>query len=103
MQRASQVAAVLFLGASIYVMIESQRLEYYDELGPGAGFFPFWLGLAIALLSIIWLIQLRGQAKEGSDSRFFPSRQGVLKVTSIVVALVAFTMLLGSLGISRRC
>ncbi len=98
MRSASRVAAVIFLCSSIYVMAESHRLQYYDELGPGPGFFPFWLGLVIALLSVIWLIQLRGQANEDMDKRFFSGRKGVLKVTCVVVALVAFTLVVGSLG-----
>jgi len=45
MQRIHQAAALFFLAFSAFVVWESWNLEYYTHLGPGAGFFPLWLGV----------------------------------------------------------
>jgi len=60
MQRIHQAAALFFLAFSAFVVWESWNLEYYTHLGPGAGFFPLWLGVIMGGLSLIWLIQVSG-------------------------------------------
>lgn len=98
MKAAQLLAGLIFLAASVYVMTEALKLKYYDAIGPGAGFFPFWLGLALGLLSLGWLVQVwRG---DGGDlgERFLSSRQGMGRVAVIVLALVLFVALLGPIG-----
>jgi putative tricarboxylic transport membrane protein len=89
---------VVFLAVSLYVIWEALRLNYYDQLGPGAGFFPFWLGLALSLLSLGWLSQTWRGLEENAEANFFPDRQGVIRVATIVAALVLFVFLLHPLG-----
>ncbi len=52
MQRIHQGAALFFLAFSAFVVWESWNLEYYTHLGPGAGFFPLWLGVIMGGLSL---------------------------------------------------
>src|SRR5687767_1688839 len=47
----------LFAGISVaafglYVTVKSFRLEYVSEYGPGPGFLPRWLGIALLALAI---------------------------------------------------
>jgi hypothetical protein len=43
----------VFLAAfGLYVTIESTRFSYFSEDGPGPGFLPFWLGIALCALAI---------------------------------------------------
>lgn len=89
MQRVQQVAAACFIALSGYVVVESIRMEYYTKLGPGPGFFPFWLGLIMGGLSIVWLIQLARQSGKSKAGAFFPEKKGVLQILSILLALAA--------------
>ena len=75
-------------------------LEYSlsDALGPGPGFFPFWLsvaGLGLAGL-LMW------QAFKGTDSDapaiVLPERPAARRLLSLLVALVAAAALLEPLG-----
>ncbi len=45
MQRIYQGATVCFVIFSALVVWGPLNLEYYTKLGPGAGFFPLWLGV----------------------------------------------------------
>lgn len=89
MQRFQHVAAVCFIALSGYVIVASINMEYYTKLGPGPGFFPFWLGLLMAGLSIAWLIQLARQSGKSKDDKFLPEKNGIFQILSILLALSA--------------
>lgn len=48
-------ALVVAIGAAAF--IGSRSLGYWDDLGPGPGFFPLWLGVLLVLLGLIWFCQ----------------------------------------------
>ena len=51
------ITGTVFLLLAAFIAVESLKLRYYTALGPGPGFFPFWLSLILAGLSIIMLVQ----------------------------------------------
>jgi len=54
--RDSDVLAGGVLAAlGVYILVQATRWEYMGFDGPGPGFFPFWYGLAIVILSL-WLV-----------------------------------------------
>ena len=73
------------------------NLEYYTKLGPGAGFFPFWLGVAMAVLSLAWLVQVCA-AKRAEDAPFLPDRAGIARIAAIVGSLTVAAALMNLLG-----
>lgn len=55
--------AVVIAGAAI---VTSFQLGYWTSLGPGPGFFPFWIGAVLAGSAVVWLVQgLRGNPNVG--------------------------------------
>lgn len=98
MKRISLVAGVLFLVFSLLVMGASWAMEYYSSLGPGPGFFPFWLGCLLALLSAIWIFQTVRAWRRAGDARFLPQGPGLVRVLSIVGALVLLVAVMGAIG-----
>lgn len=98
MQRIHQGAALCFVAFSAFVVWESWNLEYYTSLGPGAGFFPLWLGVVMGGLSLAWFVQIsrrKGRPKEGV---FLPDRPGIVRLLSVLGAMVAATLLMDFLG-----
>lgn len=94
MQKVQRITAVCFIAVSGYVIMESIRMEYYTKLGPGPGFFPFWLGVIMGGLSIAWLIQLLRQSKKSKkDETFLPEKKGAFQILFILVALSATTVM----------
>ena len=51
MKRGWQVAVDALLAVFAFFAYESLQLSLRDALGPGPGFFPFWLGVAGAVLA----------------------------------------------------
>jgi len=98
MKRVYQVASLCFLAFSGYLVFESRQMEYYADLGPGPGFFPFWLGAALGILSIIWLIQASREPEGALEAGFIPKRLGLVRILSVLVAMVLFACVLDDLG-----
>jgi len=98
MRRPYQITGVLLLAFAVFVAVESLDLRYYTTLGPGPGFFPFWLALILGGLAIGMLIQGSFGAAEPAPADFFASRTGYLRMGAVALALVAITALLERLG-----
>lgn len=98
MRRVYQIASLVFLVFSACLVFQSRQMEYYADLGPGPGFFPFWLGALLAVLSIIWLIQVSTGPRDTMEVGFIPSRQGLVRILSILVAMALFGWVVDDLG-----
>jgi putative tricarboxylic transport membrane protein len=98
MQRIHQITALIIMALSGFMMWESWDLEYYTPLGPGGGFFPFWIGAVMSGMALIWLIQISRPAGRPEEARFFPDRQGIVQVLSMIVAVTLTALLMDLLG-----
>lgn len=87
-----------FLALSIYVMVGAVALEYYTPIGPGPGFFPFWLAAVLAVLTVIWLVRVFLGPREPLPEGFFPSRSASIQIISVLGALICFVFLAEILG-----
>ena len=57
MKRPWQIASLIFVFLSLFVLIHSFSYPYKDRLGPGPGFFPFWMSLITGVLSLALFLQ----------------------------------------------
>jgi len=80
------------------MMWESWELEYYTPVGPGGGFFPFWLGAVMGAMSLIWLVQVSRPAGKPEEGKFLPDLKGRIQIVSMIAALVLTVMLMDLLG-----
>jgi putative tricarboxylic transport membrane protein len=95
MKRGWQAAVAVLLLVFAFFAFESLRLSLRDALGPGPGFFPFWLSVAGGLLAVVLLIQVvRGRADFETDTLKFELRPVALVLGGLIVA----TALLEALG-----
>jgi putative tricarboxylic transport membrane protein len=81
-----------FTAVGIYVLISSVGLGLWTSLGPGPGLFPFAMGVVLAAMAVVWLIQeLRkpSETTEGVDRRL---------VIEVVVSLVVVAAVMDLLG-----
>jgi hypothetical protein len=97
-QRIHQAAALTMLALAAFLMGQSWSLEYYTKLGPGPGFFPFWLGVALAGLVLIWLAQVSSRSGRPKEAAFLPERSGILRILAILVSLGAMAFFMDLLG-----
>jgi putative tricarboxylic transport membrane protein len=93
-----QVAAVALLVTFAFFVFESYQLSLRDALGPGPGFFPFWLGILAAVLAVVLLTQLHlGRVDLGTDALVF-DRAGLRNAVLVLVGLIVATALLDVVG-----
>ncbi len=101
MSRVNQVVWGLLLVFGAFVIYESLELSYYGtDFGPGPGFFSFWLGVLVVLMS---LAQLAGTLRHPPDplpKDFIPEWAGVKRMGCVMGALVASLLLIRPLGFS---
>lgn len=99
MKMAWQIASLTFVAAAAFLLVKSFEYPYMDKLGPGPGFFPFWLSIITGTLAIALLFQTsltRSTANEAAN--LVPDRPGALRMITILVALVAVSALFSTLG-----
>ena len=96
MRRGWQLASVGFLALFIGALVQSWALSLRDQLGPGPGFFPFWLSLIGAVLAVILFIQVRGWPD--AEGSVMPDRAACGRIGAVFAALVVATALIDPLG-----
>jgi putative tricarboxylic transport membrane protein len=98
-RRGWQVACVCLLGVFLAALVTSLGYSLSDNLGPGPGFFPFWLSAAgLALTGAILVQVTRGRLLADAPSDLLPGRLAALQGLAVVVALIAAAVLLEPLG-----
>lgn len=93
------VVAILFLGASLLVILDSTRLgfRWQEGVGPGAGYFPFYIALIMAGASLINLVRAIFDSRAASET--FVTRPAFGKVLAVLVPLTAFVLAIAFVGI----
>ncbi len=70
-----------------------------DSLGPGAGFFPFWLGvLGMALCAALLMQSLQGKNIGESPQALLPHGEGARRAAALLGGVVVAALLLQPLG-----
>ncbi len=90
-----RIVSTVFLVFSCLIMIESVRLRLDDIRDPGPGFVPFFLGLTLAVLSIIAFIFPDKQKKMAA---FWNDWQKGRVIIFIFAGLVVYLFLVRVLG-----
>ncbi len=99
MQRPYQIAGTVLFLFSVFIGYESWTgLKFYTTLGPGPGFFPFWLSALMGLLAAVMLYQATfGQSQPMPDD-FYASRVGYLRTLAVCVSIIGVVLLMENLG-----
>jgi putative tricarboxylic transport membrane protein len=98
MQRGWRVACICLLGLFLAALVTSFDYSLRDALGPGPGFFPFWLSLIGAALTVGILVQITRGAPDAETAAILPNGQAALQAGLVVVALVVVAALIEPLG-----
>lgn len=98
MRRICQATSLVLLGLALFLVFQGHAIGLTGHFGPGPGFFAFWVGIALAVLSIAWCGQVSRQPAKALPPDFIPERGGMLRVVSLVFAMVAFAIVLTPLG-----
>jgi putative tricarboxylic transport membrane protein len=93
-KRGWQAAVAVLLALFAFFAVESLRLSLRDALGPGPGFFPFWLSVAGGVLGLLLLVQLHwGRVDIESETLKFELRGVFLVLAGLIVATALLELL----------
>jgi putative tricarboxylic transport membrane protein len=98
MRRADQITGIILFLFGAVVMEGARRMPPSGTFGPGAGFLPFWLGVAMALLAAILLVNASREPVRATARSPFPQGQAVVRILETGTALAGFILLLETLG-----
>ncbi|MEO8305393.1 MAG: tripartite tricarboxylate transporter TctB family protein [Betaproteobacteria bacterium] len=98
MRRTYQFTGSILLCLAVYVGYESLKLRYYTTLGPGPGFFAFWLSLILGVLAAAMMLQATFGRPEPMPPDTFADRGGYLRVGAVALAILAAALLLERIG-----
>lgn len=96
MRQGRLIATGAMLVFCLFAMWQSLLLSLTDRLGPGPGFFPFWLAVIGAILAIALLVSTFREAAESADAetRILPHGPGGRRWLAIVALLAAVTLIM---------
>jgi putative tricarboxylic transport membrane protein len=99
MKKADRIFGIIGLGLALWSYLESTRLQYMTEFTPGPGFFPFWVGVALAFLSVYLIIDsyVRKPGKK-DDKKILPEKHMLYRVGAIMLMLVVVRYTMNLLG-----
>jgi putative tricarboxylic transport membrane protein len=59
------LSGALLAALGVYIFLQSRAWDYYTEDGPGPGFFPYWYGVAMVVLSLALIVSRIRQVETG--------------------------------------
>jgi len=87
------------LGVFAAALVTSLGYSLSDALGPGPGFFPFWLSVIGAALTVGMLVEIsRGSMAADAGVTIIPDRPAAVQAGSVLLALIAAAAALEPLG-----
>lgn len=98
MRRVHQFGGIFFFLLALFVGYLSTKLTYFTSLGPGPGFFPFWLSVILAALAVVMFMTAVRSPSEPLPEDFFSSTSGYLKSATAVLALIATATFIDRFG-----
>ena len=99
MRRGWLVACTCLLALFAAALVTSLDYSLSDALGPGPGFFPFWLSVIGAALTIAMLVEIaRGRMLVDAAVQILPTPAAALQAGSVLLALIAAAAALEPVG-----
>lgn len=103
MRQGRLVATGAMLAFCLFALWQSLLLSLTDRLGPGPGFFPFWLALigivlSLALFVSIWRESPPAAGGPAEEARILPHGWGAMRCFAIIGLLAAVTVAMELVG-----
>jgi putative tricarboxylic transport membrane protein len=98
-KRADIISVVVWITLGVVVLKDSLKLSYLAEYGPGAGFLPFWLGVAI-IIGAVGIVLESLFLRTGGEKLILPSKIAGRQLVLVIVALLGFVFLIERAGFS---
>lgn len=95
MRKGDGVFALICIGLSLWLILESLRLDYTSGFTPGPGFQPFWLGIILGTLALFMLVDVvRSKGYEKNQKPRLPGKHSLFRLASIMLILAALVYII---------
>jgi putative tricarboxylic transport membrane protein len=99
MKKADKIIGLIMLVFAGFVIAESMRMpQEGGNFEPGIRFLPFWLGVLMAILSVLLMVSAWRRSDGGAAKRLMPSRQALISIVLLVAGLAVYIAFLETLG-----
>ncbi|MFB3817917.1 MAG: tripartite tricarboxylate transporter TctB family protein [Candidatus Methylomirabilales bacterium] len=99
MRRADRIFGVIGLGLSLWCYLESTKFTYMARFTPGPGFMPFWVAVALALLSCYLIYDsIRREPRARDEKKILPEARALRRVATILLLLFGVKFSMNVLG-----
>jgi putative tricarboxylic transport membrane protein len=99
MKKADRIIGLIMLVFACVVIAESMRMpQEGGNFEPGIRFLPFWLGVLMAVLSVLLMVSAWRKSAGGAAKRLMPNRQALISIVLLVAGLGVYITLLETLG-----
>ncbi len=102
MKHVNQIFGSMLLAVFLFLAYWSRAtLMYWSEgstVGPGPGFFPFWICVILSGLTAYWLVQVTMQPGAAISKDFLPDRAGAMMFGLVFADMIVFTAIMDSVG-----
>jgi len=97
MRRMDLIKGITFLIFSLIVCYESIHLPLWSAKKPGPGLFPFFLGISLGFLSLVFII-VKGFRKNREAAFFWADRRNRKRILFAFGMLISYAIVLPFLG-----
>ena len=99
MKKADRVFGLIGLGLSLWCYLESTKFHYMAKFTPGPGFMPFWVGVALAVLSACLLLDtFKRKPSKLDHKKILPEKHALIRVATILLLLFGVRFSMNVLG-----
>ncbi len=97
--RALPITVLCFLILGIVYLIGSLNLGIGSAISPGAGLYPFFIGITLISLALpLFLLSLKQKDPENSQMEGFPKGKDLKRVVALALTFFFFAIFLKPLG-----
>jgi putative tricarboxylic transport membrane protein len=97
--RALPITVLCFLILGIVYLIGSLNLGIGSAISPGAGLYPFFIGITLISLALpLFLLSIKQKEPQQSQEEGFPKGKDLKRVVALALTFVFFAIFLKPLG-----
>ena len=98
MKKADVITSIVLLVLSGLMIWEAYQMPPSATFGPGAGFLPIGVGLVLAILATILLVEAWRRPGDLNSKSPFPAIKPLIRVVLLLVGLMAYISLIEVIG-----
>ena len=93
--KANLISAICLVGFGIYVLFGAAKLSYTAEVGPGPGFFPYWIGIGLVVFAFGLMVSSFSSvdAKSPSSHSWLATGRALAGWLGLILSIVLFPWL----------